>query len=104
MDEVDQAALHGAALDEDAATARGAAEAEVGTQAVDVPGPAPARVRAAELEAIADPERNGSGHARWGTSIGGEGSTPAGGPGWPDAATGAASRASAPASGRSRGR
>ena len=62
----DEAPLHGAPLDEHAPAARGAAEAEVGAQAIHVPGPAAARVRAAELEAIAEPEGDGSGHARRG--------------------------------------
>ncbi len=78
MDEGDKAPLDGAPFDEHAATARRAAEPEVGAQPVHVPGPAAAGMRTAELETVTDAKGNGGGHARGGTSIGREGSTRAG--------------------------
>jgi hypothetical protein len=45
-------------------TARGAAQADVGTEPVDVPRGAAAWVPATELQAVADPERDGLCHER----------------------------------------
>src|SRR5664279_3674317 len=74
-----------------APSARGAPEHQVGAHAVDVPCATPARVRSAELDPIAETERDGRAHGRQVGCIGGEGSTrrtraarsPGPAPGWP---------------------
>src|SRR5450756_1678353 len=72
--ECDQPALDLAALDEDPPSAGRAAQPEIRSQAVHVPGPATARVRSTKLDPIGETERDGRDHGVTVAYIGREGS------------------------------